>query len=80
MTLIELSIAEKMHCFFQTRSADRASRVTISHGRKGRLSFRCSIKKSAVVWENEERLRLNDRASCRDVFGRLFDLSYVTFS
>ena len=31
-------------------------RVTISHGRRGRLSFRCSIKKSAVVWENEERL------------------------
>ena len=30
--------------------------VTISHGRRGRLSFRCSIKKSAVVWENEERL------------------------
>ena len=31
-------------------------RVTILHGRRGRLSFRCSIKKSAVVWENEERL------------------------
>ena len=24
--------------------------------------------------------RLNDRASCRDASGRLFDLSYVTFS
>ena len=30
--------------------------VTIFHGRRGRLSFRCSMKKSAVVWENEERL------------------------
>ena len=31
-------------------------RVTIFHGRRGRVSFRCSINKSAVVWENEERL------------------------
>ena len=28
-------------------------RVTIFHGRRGRVSFRCSINKSAVVWQNE---------------------------
>ena len=31
-------------------------RVTIFQGRRGRVSFRCSINKSAVVWQNEERL------------------------
>ena len=30
--------------------------MTIFHGRRGRVSFRCSINKSAVVWENEDRL------------------------
>ena len=29
---------------------------TIFHGCRGRVSFQCSINKSAVVWQNEERL------------------------
>ena len=29
---------------------------TIFHGRRGRVSFRRSINKSAVVWQNEERI------------------------
>ena len=44
------------------------------------MSFRCSINQSAVVWEMKRDFRLNDRASCRDASGRLFDLSNVTFS
>ena len=54
--------------------------VTIFHGRRVRVTFRCSINTSAVVWEMKRDFRLNDRASCREASGRLFDLSYVTFS
>ena len=65
MTLIELSIAEKMHCFFQTRSADRASQGQLNEseglraqfglssnwapGREGRLPSICSLVLSREV-------------------------------
>ena len=52
--------------------------LTIFHGRRVRVSFRCSINKSAVVWEMKRDFRLNDRASCREASGRLFDLSSVS--
>ena len=51
--------------------------VTIFHGRRGRVSFRCSINKSAVVWQNGRYFRLNDQASCRDASGRLLDLIFL---
>ena len=40
MTLIELSIAEKMHCFFQTRSADRASQGQLNESEGLRAQFK----------------------------------------
>lgn len=45
LTLIELSIAEKMHCFFQTRSADGARHGKLNESEGLRAQFKLGTGK-----------------------------------
>ena len=57
-----------------SRSPDRE---TIFHWRRGRVSFRCPINKSAVVWQNEERVPVKWLIFLSGPFRSTRDLIYL---